>query len=200
MNDIHGTINGPEVFTHVRIILGMVLGLSVSRLITGMTRFIQHPGRERIYLPHFTWALFLVLFIIHFWWFEFALAHRQDWSFNIYIFLIFYAFLFVAMSAVIFPDKMDEYLGFEDYFKKRRRGFYILLLMLLTVDVVDTLIKGGDYYYHRYGWYYPIRQAILIAGTLAALAWRSDRYHAIFAVFAIIFEVIWIVSLFETIG
>lgn len=200
MNELTQVPSSGEIFTHIRIIVGMVLGLSVSRLIIGLTRFVQHPGREKIYPPHFGWVLFLLLFIIHFWWFEFALAHRPNWSFEVYFFLIFYASLFAALSAILFPDHMDEYQGFGDYFQKRRRGFYILLLVLLAVDVVDTLIKGGDYYATHYGWYYPLRQAVLITGTMLALVWRSERYQAGFAVFALFFQMIWIVSLFEVIG
>ena len=33
-----------EGFTHVRVIVGMVLGLSLARLVNGLTRFVQHPG------------------------------------------------------------------------------------------------------------------------------------------------------------
>ncbi|MGP9498037.1 MULTISPECIES: hypothetical protein [unclassified Halomonas] len=199
MNELPHVPSSVEIFTHIRIIVGMVLGLSVSRLIIGLTRFVQHPGREKIYLLHIGWVLFLLLFIIHFWWFEFALAHRPNWSFAIYFFLIFYASLFAALSAILFPDRMDEYQGYGDCLQKRSRSFYVLLLVLLVVDVIDTLIKGGDYYAAHYGWYYPVRQAVLIAGTILALVWRSERYQAGFVVFALLFQVIWIVSLFEVI-
>ncbi|MGO2147997.1 hypothetical protein [Halomonas sp.] len=199
MNELPYVPSSGEIFTHIRIIVGMVLGLSVSRLIIGLTRFVQHPGREKIYLLHIGWVLFLLLFIIHFWWFEFALAHRPNWSFALYFFLIFYASLFAALSAVLFPDRMDEYQGYGDYFQKRSRSFYVLLLVLLVVDVIDTLIKGGDYYAAHYGWYYPVRQVMLIVGTILALVWRSERYQAGFVVFALLFQVIWIVSLFEVI-
>lgn len=198
MNELAHSSTGGEIFTHIRVIVGMVLGLSVSRLITGMTRFIQHPGREQLSLSHFCWVLFLLLFIIHFWWFEFSFSHRQNWSFELYVFLIFYAGLFAALSAVLFPDRIDEYQGFGDYFRKRRHAFYILLLLLLTVDVIDTLIKGREYYVAHYGsWYYPVRQAVLFAGTALALIWRSKRYQEAFAVLALLFHIFWIISRFE---
>lgn len=187
-----------EVFTHIRIIVGMVLGLSISRLITGLTRFIQHPGREQVYLPHLAWVMFLLLFIIHFWWFEFAFSHRPSWSFTIYFFLIFYAGLFAALSSVLFPDRIDEYHGLGDYFQKRRRAFYGLLLLLFIVDVIDTLIKGPAYY-SFYGWYYPLHQVALIAGIILAMTWRNERYQLIFPVLALLVQIIWIASLFEAI-
>lgn len=36
-----------EGFTHVRVIVGMVLGLSLARLVDGLTRFVAHPGSVR---------------------------------------------------------------------------------------------------------------------------------------------------------
>jgi hypothetical protein len=199
MTELPHTFPSGEVFTHVRIIIGMVMGLSVSRLITGLTRFVQHPGREQLYLPHIGWVLFLLLFIIHFWWFEFALTRRTNWYFAIYFFLLFYAGMFVALSAVLFPDRMDEYQGFRDYFRKRRNAFYVLLLILLVVDVIDTVLKGKAYYvtYYYDSWFYPARQGLLILGALLGLMWQSERYQVAFAVFALTFQVLWIASLFE---
>jgi hypothetical protein len=39
-----------DVLIHVQIILGIVLGLSLTRLLAGLTRFVQHPNRGHIYL------------------------------------------------------------------------------------------------------------------------------------------------------
>ncbi len=43
-----------EAFTHVRIIIGIILGLCVSRLLTGFARFIQHPASRKS--TRFIWA------------------------------------------------------------------------------------------------------------------------------------------------
>jgi hypothetical protein len=61
-------------FTHVRIIIGMVLGLSLARLINGGMQFVQHPELSRIYPVHLGWVIFVLISIIHFWWFEFYLS------------------------------------------------------------------------------------------------------------------------------
>jgi hypothetical protein len=66
-------------FTHVRIIVGMVLGLSVARLVNGMTLFVQHPGQTRIYPIHLGWAVFVLISIVHVWWFEFYLSQFATW-------------------------------------------------------------------------------------------------------------------------
>src|SRR5580698_8300349 len=87
-----------DIFVHIRIIIGMILGLSVTRLVSGVTRFIQHPGKERINLLHLGWAIFIFLSIIHFWWFEFALFKIEQWTFEDYFLLICYSVVFVMLS------------------------------------------------------------------------------------------------------
>ena len=51
----------PEGYVHVRTIIGIVLGLSVTRLFTGLARFVQHPGRVAIYPVHLAWVFFILI-------------------------------------------------------------------------------------------------------------------------------------------
>ena len=189
-----------EIFVHIRIIVGMILGISIARLVSGVTRFIQHPGKERINLLHIGWAVFTFLAIIHFWWFEFALSRIEHWTFESYFLIICYAVVFVMLSAMIFPDNVGEHEGLKEYFWNRRKVFYVLLLVLFSVDVFDTLLKGANYYRQIYGWYYPVRQTLLIGGTIGALLTASERYHVWFVAFALVFQIIWVVSLLDVLG
>lgn len=189
----------PEVFVHVRIIVGMVLGLGLARLVTGLTRFVQHPKRERIYFVHIGWVFFLLLAIIHFWWYEFRLSALHNWTFVIYFFLIFYAMLFVMLSAMLFPDRMDEYKGFEDYLQSRRRWFYGLLASIFAVDIVDTLIKGVEHF-RALGIEYPIKQAVFAICAIVAIFVESKRYQAVFVSIAVVYEVFWILRLFDVLS
>jgi hypothetical protein len=189
-----------EIFVHIRIIIGMILGLSVARLVSGVTRFIQHPEKERINFLHLGWAIFVFLSIIYFWWFEFALSKIEQWTFAEYLLLICYSVVFVMLSAMIFPDNVGDHTGLKEYFWNRRNVFYVLVLILFLIDVLDTVMKGSAYYYHFYGWYYPVRQALLISGTIGALLSTSKRYHLLFVAFALIFQVAWIGSFFSVMG
>ncbi|MCO6186252.1 hypothetical protein [Rhizobium sp. L1K21] len=85
-------------FTHVRIIIGMVTGLSIARLLNGAARFVQHPKRDQVYGIHIGWTIFLFLAVVHFWWFEFSLAKLPRWTFDKYVFVLFYAALFFFVS------------------------------------------------------------------------------------------------------
>lgn len=185
----------PAAFLHIRVIIGMVTGLSVARLLNGLARFVQHPKRERIYSLHMGWSLFLLLSVIHFWWFEFALARIGRWTFEEYLFVISYAALFFFISAILYPDKMEEYGGFESYFTARRTWIYGLLAALFTADMIDTAMKGMDYF-SALGPQYVVRQVVLIGLSILAI-WIADRrFHLAFVVFALVAQIWWIGSEF----
>jgi hypothetical protein len=41
-----------EIFPHIRIVMGMVIGLGVTRLLSGLARIVQHPRRTPVYAVH----------------------------------------------------------------------------------------------------------------------------------------------------
>jgi hypothetical protein len=45
-----------ELFPHVRIVLGMVIGLGITRLLLGAAALIQHPRRAKLSAIHLLWA------------------------------------------------------------------------------------------------------------------------------------------------
>jgi hypothetical protein len=184
-----------DQFVHIRIIIGIVTGLSVTRLLTGLARFVQHPGRDRVYPVHLAWALFLLLAIVHFWWFEFGLERIVVWRFEMYLFVIGYAALFFFLCALLFPDRIDEYAGFAEYFHSRQRWFYGLLAALFLADLGDSAIKGAAHF-GSFGIGYPIRQGALAALALVAMFVADRRYHGALAAVAIAAEVYWIASQF----
>ena len=185
-----------EYFGHVRIIIGMVLGLSLARLINGLTRFVQHPGTIKVYPVHLGWVIFLLISIVHFWWYEFHLSRVAVWTFPIYAYLIFYTMVFAALTALLFPDKMDDYKDYADYFEARKRWFFGLLALVSLLDVGDTLIKGVDYF-RSLGVEYPIRQAAFFLAALAGMFITSRRLQMALVTIVIAYQLSWIVRTYD---
>lgn len=188
-----------DSFIHVRVIIGMVTGLSVARLLNGLARFVQHPKRAHIYGVHLGWVFFLLLAVVHFWWFEFALVKVERWTFELYFFVICYAALYFFICAILFPDDMREYAGFKAYFHSRRAWFYSLLAVLFTVDMLDSALKGAAHF-KSLGLEYPIRQSVLIGLSLVGTQVASERYHYGFVIIAMAAEVWWIISEFNVLN
>src|SRR6185295_19329444 len=99
--------------------------------------------------------------------------------------------------ALLFPDKIDEYDGYEDFFLKRRHWFFALLGATFLLDIVDTLIKGEPYF-DTLGIQYVVQVplGLLLAGIAI---WTTNRgYHLGLAIAHIIYQGWWIVLLFNT--
>ena len=95
-----------DTFIHIRVLVGVVLGLGLTRMLAGVGRFIQHPGHKPLYLTHLIWVAVIILSVIHFWWFEMELGRITPLPFELFVFVLFYAFLFYLMATVLMPDEI----------------------------------------------------------------------------------------------
>ncbi|MBI4920276.1 MAG: hypothetical protein HY834_00870 [Devosia nanyangense] len=177
--------------------MGMVVGLGITRLLTGVAGLIQHPKRARVSAIHLLWALSMLVAMVLFWWWEFALYEISDWSFGIFAFLIVYAISLYVMAALLFPDDVDDYDGYEDFFLKRRHWFFAVFGATFLLDVVDTLIKGEPYF-DTLGVGYLIQ--VPIGLILAGIAiWTADRrYHLALVIGQLLYQAWWVSILFYT--
>jgi len=186
----------PAIFSHIRIVLSMVVSLGIARLLAGVAKFVQHPGRKRPYFVHLLWAVSLLLSMLDFWWWEFSLSQLRTWRFETYFFIVAYAALFYFLCALLFPDDLAEYEGYRDYFMSRRKWFFGLLAATYVVDVIDTLIKGREHLAAQ-GHEYPIRAIVFVLLCLLAARTASERFHAVFATVALAYHVSWILRLHD---
>lgn len=173
----------------------MILGLSLTHLIRGTAKFVQHPQREKIYWVHMLWVFYIFLLLIHFWWWEYKLTTLKDWSFPVYFFVIGYIMLYFVLCALLYPDDVKEYQGYEGYFYSRKKWFYGVLAASFVADIIDTLIKGKEYFLH-FGLEYPIRNITHLALCLVAIRVSNKKYHAFLAVIFIVYELSYILRLF----
>lgn len=186
----------PQVYVHVRIVMGMIIGLSVARILSGVARFIQHPQGQKISRLHLGWAASTLLDCVLFWWWEYRLA-TIHWTFLIYFFVLFYASMFYFKCVLLFPDHLGEYASYQQYFYAKRRWFFGLLAVSTILDLGDTLLKGLDYAFSVW-WLSGITAPITIVGSLIAMRTRDPRYHAGFLILTLSFQVMEILTLFYT--
>jgi hypothetical protein len=188
-----------DMYLHVRVLFSIILGLGISRLLTGVARIVQHPKEYKVYWVHLLWALFLFLYLIHFWWWEYRLQGIRQWTFPLYLFISVYAVLLFLLCVLFFPEEMGDYDGFKAYFYSRRRWIFSFMTVLFVADFVDTLIKGTAYL-QVLGPFYYARVILYLALSIAAIKISNERFHAAFAIFATSYEVLLILKYYMTMG
>lgn len=188
----------PDVFVHVRVLVGMVVSLGLARVLAGLVAFVQHPKGPRPYWIHLVWSVAMLLALVHFWWWEYRLAQLPAWHFHTYLFVVCYAILYFILCALLFPNNVDEYGGWREYYYSRRTWFFALLALSFLVDIVDTVIKG-PFRLSELGFEYPVRAVVVILLCAIAILVRNPRFHAAFAVANMGYQVSWAVRIFDTV-
>jgi hypothetical protein len=192
-------LSANDIFLHIRVVMGMVIGLGLTRLLSGLARIVQHPNQYRLYGVHLAWVASILLALVHFWWWEFGLYQVEIWTFGTYAFIVSYAIVLFLLCALLFPDSMQDYASYEDYFYARRAWFFGLLAATYLLDVADTLVKG-EAHFARFATEYLIRTPILVVLCVVAARTASKRFHTAFVIAMLAYQLSWIFRLFDTLG
>jgi hypothetical protein len=187
-----------DLLVHARTVISIILGLSMARLLNGVAGLIQHPKKEHLWWPHLCWVIYMMVSIVTFWWWQFQLNQLKVLTFETYIFLITEAAMLFMLCSVIFPTEISEYDGYADYFLSRRAWFFGLLIVSLLMDVADTWLKGAQHF-AGLGVEYPVRIALMVGLCLTACFVRNVRFHAVYAVGALIYFVSYVARHYSTI-
>jgi len=198
---MHETLIHPEntanLYAHVRILMGMIVGLGLTHLLRHLARIVEQPRRHGVYWVHLVWALSMFVFMLHFWWWQFRLSTLiPQWTFALYLFVVIYALLLYLLCALVFPEGMSEQQSYRDYFYQRRQWFFGLLALVYVVDYLDGWIKGSGFV-HTLGDAFPWRNVAYVAAALVAMKTDKAWYHALFAVCGLLFQLWWIVHQYE---
>ena len=190
-----------DPFTHIKSVMAIVLGLSLAHLIQASLNLVLYPGKKKPYWVHGLWVFYVFLVILHFWWWEYNLTGIKVWSFLEYIFVTLYIINFYAIAYVIFPIHVTDYEdSYEVYFYSRKKWFFGFMAFSFLLDVIDTLIKGKQYFVHSAGPVYDIRVAIHFILCLLAMKINNKKFHAALVIFFILFEIFFIVYWMPYIG
>lgn len=187
-----------EMFEYIVVITSIIIGLAVTDLLKGVAQLIQHPGRRPVYWVHLLWVAYMFLTAVLWWWWEYRYREIETWTFQLYFFVLVYAFVIYLACALLFPRDLADYGGYRDYYYSRRRWFFGLLAARFPIDIADTAFKGAEHF-ASLGVEYLIAVGTLSTLAVIAAVTRNERYHATFAVVALAYQVYWALRMLQTI-
>lgn len=178
-----------EMFNHVMVLASIIVGLAITHLLQGVAGIVVHPKRNKLYWVHLVWVAWLFVFAAFWWWWEFRLSMIQTWTLGLYLFVLFYAVLLYVGSALLFPSDLQGYDGFKHYFYSRRRWIFGIIIATGLADLVDTILKGWEHFASQ-GLLYPLYVGPFLTLAVAAMITRNERFHGVFAVVAIVGQLV----------
>ena len=153
---------------------------------------VQHPKEYKVYWVHLLWSLFVFLYLIHFWWWEYRLQVIPQWTVPLYFFISMYAVIQYLLCVLLFPEEMADYKGC-------RQWIFSLMTILFVADLADTFIKGAAYV-HSLGSFYYVRTILYILLSVAAIKIKDEWFHAGFAIIATAGEIALILKYYMIVG
>jgi hypothetical protein len=182
-----------DEFGYLSVLLSIILGLSVTQLLQGLSGIIQNRSRVLVYAPSVTWAILLLLIDAQAWWAMFGLRQHHPWTFLDFTVVLLETIFLYLLAALVLPrfdtegpiDLRENYFGHARWFFG---SFIAVLVVSLCKDFVlgHTWPTGLNLAFHL----------IAICGSLIAALSRSDRFQRAYAVFSVLMFTAYIVELF----
>ena len=140
-------------FEYVSVALSLVVGLSVTRLLTAGLHLFVHRDRVAGDWITVTWAVFCFFWQLQFWWAIFEFGRLPRWTFGGFLLLVGSAVLLYAASALILPGRRDDEVDLEAHFLAHGRwGVLFLMIYFLSAFVVGPVLWGPETFFAREAW------------------------------------------------
>jgi hypothetical protein len=190
-------MNLDEMYPHVRVVLGIILGLGIAALLTGIASIIENPRRLGWSAIHMSWVAWALISIVTYWWWEFSLSGTFKWTFASYFFLVAYSSLYFLLARMLFPVDMRGHDTYEANLIERRVWFFTLVALITLLDVYDTSLKGASRW-RMLGEAYPAHTVTMLAIAGVGIWRRERRVHLALALLAAVYQTVYLATEYFT--
>jgi len=172
-----------DAFNYVAVLVSIIVGLSATRVMSGLGEVIQAANRPRIYWVHVLWHITLLFNVMLGWWLLYRWRLTSDWTFFLFMWITIAPILTYLAAAILIPGELEttDSPDWRDYYYKNRRGFFFAFGAIAPLDIIDTLLKGRQHFLAQGPSYLPFI-AFWTIGCLVAATSRNELYHKTWAV------------------
>jgi hypothetical protein len=162
-------------FTHLSVLLAIILGLAITQILSGFRGLVQARSRIRMYWPAVTWAWLLLLIDVQTWWAMFGLRNHHHWTFGEFAIVLLQTIVLYMLAALILPDFGSEAVDLREAYFHQARWFYSLAVAGGIVSLSKDLVLSGSL---------PDRANVgfhvfYMATAAGAVFIRRDWYHKV---------------------
>ncbi|MFZ3377891.1 MAG: hypothetical protein WA183_20275 [Chthoniobacterales bacterium] len=182
-----------DEFGYLAVILSIILGLSVTQLLQGLSQVINARDRVRIYWPAIGWTLLLLVIDVQAWWAMFGYRNRHAWTFLQFAVLLLETIILYLLAALALPTPLaGETVDLRANYFRHARWFFGSFVTVLLVSLMKNVVMTGslqrplDLGFHLF-W---------IAGATIAAVTRNDLFHKAFVCVSAASFVVYIAALF----
>ena len=97
-----------DAFNYVAVLVSIIVGLSATRVMSGLGEVIQAANRPRIYWVHVLWHITLLFNVMLGWWLLYRWRLTSDWTFFLFMWITIAPILAYLAAAVLIPGELEK--------------------------------------------------------------------------------------------
>lgn len=181
-------------FSHLSVLITIILGLGIAQLVTGLGRLIVLRGRINHYWPTVAWIILLLVFYILTWWTMFLLRNYQGWNFLAFLVLLLQPIVLYFLTALMLSGFTagESPVNLKEHYHANARWFFSLFVLFFGASLLKDLALYGRL---------PetvnlASHGIFMVLCLAAIATRREWFHKLLILISLVLIFIYIITLF----
>jgi len=162
-----------DPFAYLSVLVSIVLGLGITQLLKGFSRWLERREAFAAFGPTIAWATFLLLVHFQTWWSMYGMRGYAKWTFMQFSMVLLQPIVLFLLAVLVFPSPSSPSQTLHDHFFQQRRWFFALLLTLLVISLLKDLSRSGSLPE-------PLNIGFHMAGIVAAglgFALKNERIH-----------------------
>ena len=179
-------------FEFVSVILAIVIGLGVTRILSGLASVLEHRATLSADWISLTWAVAVLLWQIVFW-LGTVNAYRERAVFTVASFglLLLAAVSLYFAAALVLPSQIGPGTDLRQHYDAVRIPFFLVIMSLPLLELSDSLLNGFSNPVSREP-EYLVTQGVIIVGCCSTLAIKDRRNQGLWAVVALCSLIAWL--------
>lgn len=133
-----------DSFSYLSVLVSIILGLGITRLLTGLGQQIEFRDEVRSYGPSLAWAVVLLLVHVQAWWTLFGLRDHEAWTFVEFLVVLLQPITLYLLAALVLPTVgRGAPVDLRAHYYEQARWFFGLFGVLLVVSLGKDLTLEG---------------------------------------------------------
>jgi hypothetical protein len=181
-------------FSHLSVLITIILGLGIAQLVTGLGRLIVLRGRIRLYWPVVAWIVLLLVGHILTWWTMVFLRYYHGWNFFSFLVVLLQPIVlyFLAVLMLSAFTSGESPVDLKQNYYANSRWFFSLFVLSFCVSLSKDLAL-----YQRFPEVHNLAAHVIfiVLGT-AAIATQREWYHKLLIPASALLTGVYIATLF----
>lgn len=133
-----------DAFTHLSVLLSIILGLAITQVLKGYRGLIQSRHTVKTYVPTIVWSVLLLVIFTQSWWTMFALREHRAWTFAEFAVVLTQTVVQYLMAALVLPDlSAGEEVDLRRHYFDQQRWFFGFAVLAVVISIVKELMIEG---------------------------------------------------------